>query len=535
MTVTKRKPKPITAHPLFPVVTALWFATFFGLGSFAIAPSLLEGPVVALGLPAIVPAATPPLGFTARVMLAVAMLLLGGVTGYLVGRRLAPREAAAPRRRDVAAARSQERDSDAQDSLRRPLNPAEDLGEPLMADAEGDAAPLRRRALSLTDEGQPMMPSEDAPLPGYLPWEQPDEAQDPVGQDLDLEQDPLALQGLFEAAQSAERFVPISAPFAPPPEYIAPEEFTPAPMAMDEPAAAALPEVREPALVANPLLQAPAARVTPLDRAPLEGLGLVQLVERLAVAISRRTPPARDAAPLESSAFALPPAVEMPAAPVAATPADAPPFSAMAPAPVVEAPREIQRVVPLRPFAAELPAALQHDDPEQDEPTEQAAELARFLRAPKTPVEETSEALPAEPEVAEDCYPSLLDMGPVASRFQAPRIDDGLGLGSDACDEGIEPTVVFPGQVSALQAGLRRFERPSIQPVQGSPLAAPGQAAPSSPIESLPAETFSAEPGHTQAMPAGSVSTAGTLPDPEEADRALRAALATLQRMTAQG
>jgi hypothetical protein len=45
VTATKRKPKPITAHPMFPVVTSLWFAAFFGLGSFAVAPSLLEGQI----------------------------------------------------------------------------------------------------------------------------------------------------------------------------------------------------------------------------------------------------------------------------------------------------------------------------------------------------------------------------------------------------------------------------------------------------------------------------------------------------------
>lgn len=520
MTATKRKPKPITAHPLFPVVTALWFGAFFGLGSFAVAPSLLEGPVVALGIPAIVPAAAPPLGLTARVMLALAMLLLGALTGYLVGRKLAPKNVVAPRRRSVADVQKREAAADVRDEPRRPLNPAEELGEPLTAFAQPEPAPSRRRALSLTDEGQLMMPSEDAPLPGYLPWETPAEAAIP---DTEVE-DPLALQGLFQAAENAAVAAPFAAPFAPPAEEPAPfmtsAELPSEPSADDSFAGPAGEEPAAPVAAAKPLLQAPAGRVTPLDRAPLEGLGLVQLVERLATAIARHAPAAREAAALETSAFA-------PAAVVREAAAPAEPV-AHAPAAFVEAPQELQRVVPLRPFAVEVAPDVQ-----DDEPVEQVAELARFLRAPKN-VDQVNGPAPtadgAEGEVAEDCYPSLLDMGPVPSRIQASRIEDGLGLDTDSGNDGIEPSVVFPGQASALQAGLRRFERPSILPVQGSPMAAPGRAAPSSPLEPLPGAPGSSDPSSAEAGSAPS-----SLPDPEEADRALRAALATLQRMTAQG
>lgn len=515
VTATKRKPKPITAHPLFPIVTALWFATFFGLGSFAVAPSLLEGPVVALGIPALVPAAAPPLGFTARVMLALAMLLLGAVIGYVVGRKLAPREVVAPRRRDMSGLRQQSSATDTRsDEPRRPLNPVEDLGEPLLAMVEAEPAPFRRRALSLSDEGQPMVPSEDAPLPGFLPWETPPASQD----DLLVEDDPLAITNLLDSAESftAEPERPaLDEPAIEAFEAVTPEARNDG-LQFAEPAPFAEPPVIvPPAPIAKPLLQAPPESTTPIERAPLEGLGMVQLVERLAVAIARHAPPSRDAAPLESSAFAAP-AMVTPAAPALPV-APAQPTQTVAAADEAEA----QRVVRLRPVAIERPAMVEPAMAEEDFDEEDSGEeIPRFLRTPAQADTVAQEDAPAEPEVAEDRYRSLLDMGPVASRTPAPRIEDGLSASVEPADGDIEPAVVFPGQVSPLQTSVRRFERPSIQPVQGSPLAAPGRAAPSTPGEEM-----------QEVAPASPVAH----PDPDEADRALRAALATLQRMTAQG
>ena len=57
---------PISRHPLFPAVVALWFGALFGLGSMAIRPGLIEDMVLAAGIDTLVPAAAPPLGMTAR-------------------------------------------------------------------------------------------------------------------------------------------------------------------------------------------------------------------------------------------------------------------------------------------------------------------------------------------------------------------------------------------------------------------------------------------------------------------------------------
>lgn len=520
VTATKRKPKPITAHPLFPVVTALWFATFFGLGSFAVAPALLEGPVVALGIPSLIPAAAPPLGFTARVMFALAMLVAGGATGYIVGRRLGPQAAsAAPRKRAAAGfARRNSRSVEAE-APRRPLNPAEDLDEPALDAPVDDPVPLRRRSLSLSDEGQLHMPSELAPLPGtYLPWEQATSVA-PEPAPHGTTDDPLALDTLLENAQA--RIVDAIA--APTPSAPAPSAPTVDPdfaEAASEPVAQVDPVLVDasPAKPA-PLLQAPVAAITPLERAPLDDLGLVQMIERLALAISRRTAPHRDVSALEESSFAPlaretgPAFVPVPAEPMAVARTHAEP--------------QTERVVRLHPVAAQQAAPVAAppagfvpgagDDDDYDVPG-----LDRFLRVKNASVPPSADVSAAEPEVAEDRYPSLLDMGPAPHRHEALRIDDGLGLAELPHSDGeIEPVVVFPGQDSPLLGAARPFERPSILAVPGSPLAAPGRAAPSSPSEQLAG--------------AGVADASLAQTNPEEADRALRAALATLQRMTAQG
>jgi hypothetical protein len=516
VTATKRKPKPITAHPLFPVVTALWFATFFGLGSFAVAPALLEGPVVALGIPSVIPAAAPPLGFTARVMLALAMLVAGGAIGYFVGRRLGPRAATAtPRKRAAAGFARRNSAAVEAEAPRRPLNPAEDLDEPALDSPVDDPVPLRRRSLSLSDEGQLHVPSELAPLPGsYLPWEMEVGAAGPGPVPHGATDDPLALDILFENAQARiEHAIPVPTATAAEPEAAEPAPVPEMPAALALTAAGPV----KPA----PLLQAPVAAITPLERAPLDNLGLVQMIERLALAISRRTAPHRDVSALEESSFAplaretAPAFVPAPAEPIAVTRTNAEP--------------QTERVVRLHPAAAQqaapvdaLPAGSVLGAVEGDGDDPDISGLDRFLRVKNVSIPASADVSPAEPEVAEDRYPSLLDMGPAPHRHEALRINDGLGLAELPQSDGeIEPVVVFPGQDSPLLGAARPFERPSILAVPGSPLAAPGRAAPSTPSEQL--------------ADAATAGAALAPTDPEEADRALRAALATLQRMTAQG
>ncbi|NLR69359.1 hypothetical protein HGI47_00535 [Novosphingobium sp. ERN07] len=588
MTVTKRKPKPITAHPMFPVVTALWFAAFLSLGSFAVAPALLEGPVVALGIPEILPAAQPPLGFTVRALVAIVMMGVGGLIGYVIGRRLAsakqevPVRARAFGRAEAANAPVVQPSNVKSANHRRPLNPIEDLGEPSVV---GE--------FTLTDE----LPADGAapfaePTPAivetaHLPWDddfdfdQPAADQDPAHGEKGAE-DPLALDLLFGDAEvvahesvADEQEGYAYQQFAAPAGTAAVEAVADDAPATEQSACEEAPAPSAP-LVKTPLLQAPAAAALPLARTPLDDLGLVQLTERLALAISRRSARAAAAPQAPVAPYAVPaaePFVSSSAAseiaPVDA-PEEAPSFAIAAPTPApaiarfhsaqteVEAPLQAselstERVVQLR------PAALQPFEPEADAFDEDDVPgLDRFLRVPASVQAfepavdpESSDALDTDAlddevavwdegedttEVIEERYPSLLDMGSGSHRAQALRLSHDDDDDSDVEIDDLEPVVVFPGQSSPLQSAPRPFDGPaasaasvtapavsapsSIIAVAGSPLAAPGRAAPSSPVDPL-ADTASA--------------TAGVVADAEEADRALRAALATLQRMTAQG
>ncbi|MFN4136165.1 MAG: hypothetical protein ACK4G2_10980 [Novosphingobium sp.] len=672
----KQAAKPIAAHPMFPAVTALWFATFFGLGSFALAPSLLEGPVVALGIADIFPPARPPLGFTVRALTALVMFALGGMTGLMAGRMLARGKVQAPvRNRAVgkagmrkAAAFSAHEEAhrpDGFDSLgtdapaarsdgshRRPLNPREDLDLVDMP-AGPFAAPAAETtaaddALVLDDSHVAPMAVRDDTAPAFtvddlLPWERDAQTlqnanRPEVPQQQSLKADPLDMDALMHAAQ-ADAAEAYAAPAAP--SWMA-EPVPQAPVAMPLAAASArveddmrraAPAEPSPAgpaaapLIAKPLFQAPADAATPIARAPLEKLGLVQLTERLALAIAKarqRPAAAAQAEPASAPALAEVPShglddagahAGMAAAPVApvAAPAQPEAFAPVQPeapahpaftiaAPTAQPAAAIarlpglaggltsfagaqsepahagdERVVPLRP-AAMQPLSFADDLPDAEE-DDALPGLDRFLRAPEGAAQAFSplsvkpaklreaaaaaadapgEPAPAagegqewdtgtaEPDVAEDRYPSLLDVGLASLRHKTTAMlaaegdDNADDRADEKAGEPAEPVVVFPGEEADAEAPLsqagmsgpgaaRPFERPSILPVQGSPLAAPGKAAPASPLDPLMSQPV--DPFADHAVPA----PASLQPDPEEADRALRAALATLQRMTAQG
>lgn len=86
---------------------------------FAVAPGeVLERVVVRSGLPALLPRAEPPLGGTARVMLAVLALVAGTAAVWFVLRRLG-RQHARPRARAVTAIQPPVPPADAAPTLRR--------------------------------------------------------------------------------------------------------------------------------------------------------------------------------------------------------------------------------------------------------------------------------------------------------------------------------------------------------------------------------------------------------------------------------
>lgn len=462
-----RATPPVTAHRLFPVLVASWFAALFGLGSFALSPRLLEAAIVASGLPALVPAAAPPLGFTFRVLFALMMTAAGGGAGLALGLRLRPRAVAPARRRFGTGATVAESESDAPRVRPRDAHPDAPPRKPLvltvdlLADADpiatAEPGPARRRALALADEGTA---SEEFPTLAPLPLIPADVPE--------------------LAAESA----PVRQPE---PE----DETDPAPVEIG------LPEpLAEVPQTSEPLASRAAARAAEqggLADVPVEALGLVQLVERLALAISARRE-ALGAALAESTDEADRPA------PQAVVPAAAVEAVEEVPggdegSPLITLPRMMARLDAVAaPARAVSTVAVEADEGEE---SVEALVGPRFLgnAAPRQVFHET----PAEPEVDEARYPSLLEVSGHAPRIEAAPIAQGI---VEEDGRGFEPVVIFPGQ-GPRAAGSPDGRAPFARPMPGG------------------AQAYAPSPA--------------ALPDPEEADRALRAALATLQRMTAKG
>lgn len=500
---------PITQHRLFPVIVALWFAALFGLGSFAVAPEMLGRAVADSGLPTVLPAAAPPLGFTARALVALVLTGTGAIAGFLVGRGIARRGASAVGRRTVAPAsvdapKVRARDSHPDAPPRKPFTASEDM---LPRSSE---QPARRRALSVTDETGPMVAPEVAPLPGSREVE-------PLDLDVlftDPEVAEIAPAPLVEAQQSVES--PAKDPAPNEIEALEPLDLEGLEAVESEPAV----EHAAP-LASQAVGSAPAPR-SPLAAAPLDSLGVVQLVERLALALSNykeRRPngplPQMLAAALAGdgpTAASVLPRIK-PAPPVTATSAESVPQPVTALRPAMLAPLT-------QDHTAEAEAGMPH-------------QAARFLRmeAPAVPAPTIEPGIPADAEdaihvaeeraAAPEAYSSLLDIASVIR--PAPPAPFAQPAPVDRPAPADEPA---PRQVFV------RIETPEEDAAEAEPVVVfPGQAPRSLARFDNPCETAATTPV-LSATPAESTRPPEPAIDPEEADRALRAALATLQRMS---
>ncbi|MEI6641040.1 MAG: hypothetical protein WCL10_03325 [Novosphingobium sp.] len=467
---------PVTAHRLFPVFAALWFAALFGLGSLAISGEVLGAIVSAIGLPALVPLTAPPLGFTAHLLVAFALTIAGAALGFFGALRLrargqvqavspaepAPRPAPAPETGDMPRVRARDAHPDA--PPRRPLvlteafadEPAEAPEEPALPAAE---APLLRRKPG--QSASAVLASEPEPwIPVFTP-----------GGESVIEPLDLAALDLSELAQAApvaavepEPASAAAAPFAPPPTS------APQPQPLPEPAPepvptllAATPQLPRGFAAALPDLERLKAGETwsPVAGASLDALGLVQLIERLALAIAARKA-ASDAGPTPPTTGIGPDAE-----------------TAVEPAPVAEAmPVPDSSTLPLQ-FETRPDAA----PPANGEPVGSAREaILRRLGA--------IAAAPAP-------------IAPVpAAPLETAHMPFSRPVRVEAAPAPVDPVVPL------------RPAEPSAGP---GPFAAPAARAAASPAQPAPA-----------ASPA-------EVPVPFETDAALRSALATLQRMTARG
>jgi hypothetical protein len=163
---------PISAHPAFPAIVALWFAALLGIGTVVLPNILIEKIVDTTGLAAIIPAAAPPIGFTAKLTLAALAALAGVGAGIFVARKVVESQNGA---KAVPVDRREAR-SQQDIPAKRPIVATEELGEEGLGpvadeDYSAPAAskpplPGRRRALSVTDDSGPSPYLSHVPLPG---------------------------------------------------------------------------------------------------------------------------------------------------------------------------------------------------------------------------------------------------------------------------------------------------------------------------------------------------------------------------------
>ncbi|GMM60934.1 hypothetical protein NUTIK01_17110 [Novosphingobium sp. IK01] len=573
VTRSKRKPevkragggagRSIRAHRLFPAFTALWFAALFALASLVVPVAVIQSAVVALGLPKIVAAAAPPLGFTARVLVTLALVGLGGLLGLVVGLRLGTRKAVpadeAPvtfgRRKSGAAELAALVEEDEQGRIAEqplvagdpahqdvapqeaplpvvsdlagsgPVAPDAPFDAPVAApaaprvrarDAHPDAPPRRPLTVSddmideaetrilSDDEEASLRPSREGRLfDPFAIYE--DDAGD--GQDEPFVPPAFLARTFDRAEQPAGPAVPAQASDEPVGE--APVDVAPEPEPAAQVSVEAVEENDEDRMTDedgalhgdhDPLLAAHPARTglaSPVAQADLDGLGLVQLVERLALAIASHREDRDGSSMVGSSIVGRAPvfaASETVGAPVG-------------PSDVVTMPR-LSRAFDAEPRAEARIASNDgsgNDGPGNDGGVNDAGQGGVFTLAR------------GEPAVLEDRYSSLTDVVPALRRGDDKILGDSLSGESLSGDENFaqgRPLVIFPGQARALAAD--------------GPVPARASAGDVSPAFERP--VLASVPTRFQAIARGDGARTSDLDDPEQA---LRDALATLQKMTA--
>lgn len=641
---TQAKAKvPISRHPLFPAMVALWFAALFGLGSLAIRPTLLESVVLALRIDLIIPAAVPPLGITARILLALILVVIGAGLGFVLARRIARVPAAKPQPARFSKGKAAREGSDSRDgddfARLDQANAAQTAGP---SSGTSSAMPMsgRRRALAMEEDysrefhdhaplpggkpeildlaSLPLMSSEDegdfaqpifagtpepaqeqvftpppavstAPPASFDPWlrhqgaaaAQPQFAapQAPVTPMLapsfaasaaaEVQPEPVAANfhrpqfaasdsasAMVDAAAISPALLDVPAPFAP---ATAPHQAFAADQAFDAPVAAIAP-LAVPTAVEAPQAVAvlglvPRDAAEKLAQAPVESLGVVELAERLALAITRRragsgaalTPasvaptlprftapvlhadpelpvaasaapelePAPEPEPEAIAELAPPPAVALPSAASAALALP----SAMRPLSFDDDDDDdaLQSLVPPRSFSAPQPAAIVP-------PPAPAAFAPPIAEAGLEPVPASAEASAltaaeiqsVDADAEDDGFGSLLGMKP-SLRQSFVRIEE-----PEDEQAPIEPVVVFPGQAVSPQS----FQAaPFAQPAPLAAVAAAVETASSDGVRRFDSPTAGVTPIQAAAPAPRAV-------DAVETERALKAALATLQRMS---
>jgi len=500
---------PLIRNPLFPLVAAVWCAALFGLGSLALGSTSLENIVLTLRIDRIVPAAAPPLGFTARLLFALLLAMGGAALGLLVGLSLRRRPAGVAMSEPVAVKEVE----------------AVDEGEDLARlEAARENRPLRRRALT-TDlsEGEPGV-LKVAELDVLAPLE-PKQA---------YEQASAAPQAEAPAAaEPAERPAPTPMRAPPPVEDLVP------PRRFGRPAVAATEPPSDPI-------------AAPAPDSPLEALSVDQLIERLARALagrsSRSAPVATPAAqtPQRVEPLPTPSAVAEQAAPPASPPPPAP-ARAEAPSPRLPAPP----TTPDRPF--DMPASMRAPsvgDVDWFEPSDE--DIAR---------EDAALASLLPPRRREPAAPPSVEPAPAPETVQAPPAAAPLAHVPDTAPAPV-PAATPSASVPLMPGDVELWNLPeptedesedearhdpgfsSLLDIQPAARAAAADSAPFVRVETDHADDLAEPvvifPGHAAGRPVAPARLPGgpglaQATSPVQTEAALREALAALQKMSGKG
>lgn len=544
----RRGTAPVSAHPAFPAIVALWFAALLGLGSLVLPTALLERLTEVTGLATLVPSAAAPLGFTARASIAIGGAILGAVLGLVLARQVASGQAPRPRARF----------SDDIVPRRAPISAHEELGEEGIGVPEPRFGGAKRRSLAIAEDDAPSRYLKTVPLPGHdhPPGELAGDALD-LGEFVDAAEPPVEQVRQDDEVGEVPDFEPSEAnELEPRQEFVSstpagpalPRAFDPLPEAEDQE------EEEEPvdALQFAPpsLRRAPASQGQDLapprmpqayepdqqetetmtmaedhenyefddeldgelnggehggEERPLDQLGLVQLATRLGSAIERRRAmlaAASTARPAPLAVFTEEEDFDAAEADEAAR-ARADFFGAPAQSPPA-APEPVTPPLRSEPAPAATPGQRsplgaiefgEDDDSEADDlaasfslPLRNRSETATWPMGPETG-ETGYESEEEEDPTADQEYSSLLAMkNPFLRTEEFVRVEEPEPENGE-----IEATVSFPERKPEIAPGRRAFDPPSEAGAQrGAP--APGK--------------------------------------PGDAERELRAALETLQRMS---
>jgi hypothetical protein len=526
----KRAPAraPLSTHPAFPAIVALWFAALLGIGSLVLPVALIERIVAATRLASVLPSAAPPLGFAARGGIALGCAVAGALLGLALARKVAQAHTPEPRGRQFTQAREC-----------RPISAHDELGEDGL-----EAEPARahkRRVLAIAEDDARSTFLATVPVPGESATEAPALPDDAAEAPVAAESDALDLSD-FADLEAIDEFEGDDAmpDLVTDPTFDAPSEIdvaaeppslqdqpmtdltdrdtneaSEAPANAVDPLPFAAPSLRraESAEVVDAEEQDEAVEEPPVphlsliedygepeatddDDRPLAELGLVQLAARLGASLERRK--AQRAAPVQ----AAPPAALAPLTGAEDFEAAGADDAARAIAEFFGPAKAEAIIEPEAEQAATVPPPLRAwsiDDSDEADDDNFVASFSLPLGGATAQQESFDEEEVAE-VTQEDSdgtdYSSLLAIGnPFARQPEFVRVEEPE---DDAA--AFEPAVTFPSPSPAAQAQAMSATRPFDPP----PNAAMNAAQPTAP-----------------AAPR----------DPDDAERNLRAALATLQRM----